>query len=141
MNRQPDDDARPAIVNILARLAEATDARDWTTIAAIFTPEATGYGAHGVEAIVARMQAHLGGCGPTQHLLGNHRVEVTGNTARSLTYARVYHVGAGPKAGAFFECIGEYDDRWIREGHQWRLTRRVFDMRIRLGDVAVLRPA
>jgi hypothetical protein len=136
------DAARSAIVEALARLAAATDARDWPTVSAVFTADATGYGAHGVEAIVARMRAHLDGCGPTQHLLGNHRVTVHGETAHSLSYARVYHRGAGDMAGSFFECMGEYDDSWVRDpGGAWRLTRRHFDMRIMLGDFGVLRPA
>ena len=77
----------------------------------------------------------------TQHLLGNHRVVVTGDAARSLTYGRVHHQGAGPMAGSTYECLGEYDDRWVRSGDGWLLSHRTFDIRASLGDVAVLRPA
>lgn len=132
---------RDAIIEALAHLAQAIDTRDWEAIGEIFLPDAEGYGARGTEGILAKMQAHLGGVGPTQHLLGNHRVTVGGDTARSLTYARVHHVGAGPMVGEFFECMGEYDDRWARVDGQWRLTRREFTMSIQLGDFAVLRPA
>lgn len=137
----PDQEARAEIVEALARFAAATDSRDWPAVASMLVPDATAYGAHGVEAILERMQAHLGGCGPSQHLLGNHRIEVDGDTARSLTYARVHHVGIGPKSGSFFECLGEYDDRWALTPDGWCITRRSFDMRITLGDVGVLRPA
>lgn len=133
-------DDRDAITEALAVLAAALDGRDWDTLRAIFATDATGYGATGVENVVARVREHLGGCGPTQHLLGNHRVELTGDRARSLTYARVYHQGAGPRQGGFFECMGEYDDRWVRTGAGWGLFRRTFDMRISLGDFAVLQP-
>ncbi|MFI0464283.1 nuclear transport factor 2 family protein [Saccharopolyspora sp. 5N102] len=133
--------AREEIVERLAELATAIDARDWAAVAAAFLPDAHGYSRDGVEAIVRQMRDHLDGCGPTQHLLGNHRVAVDGDTARSLTYARVHHVGAGPMAGRFFECMGEYDDRWVRTPGGWRLSSRTFDMRIVLGDFAVLRPA
>lgn len=132
---------RTAIVEQLAVFAAATDARDWDTIGALLVDEATGYGAQGRAAIVDRMRAHLGGVGPTQHLLGNHRVTVDGDTARSSTYARVHHVGAGPMTGSFYECMGEYDDHWIRTDAGWRLTHRSFEIRISLGDFAVLRPA
>ncbi|MGY1812477.1 nuclear transport factor 2 family protein [Blastococcus sp. SYSU D00820] len=128
------------LATALAELASALDRRDWTAIGAAFAPDAVGYGAHGREAIVARTRAHLGGCGPSQHLLGNVRVQVDGDTARTLTYARVYHQGAGAQAGRFFECMGEYDDRWVRTAEGWRLTRRVFDLQIGLGDFAVLQP-
>lgn len=131
---------RTLLLEALARLAGALDAKDWPAIAASFTADAQGYGAHGRDAIVARVRDHLGGCGATQHLLGNHRITLDGDTASSLTYARVHHVGAGPKEGSFFECMGEYVDHWVRTGQGWQLTYRAFDMRIRLGDFDALRP-
>lgn len=134
-------DDRTNLLETLHRLQKAIDVRDWDTIRATFTADGSGYGATGMEAVIAKMQAHLGGVGTTQHLLGNHRVEVTGDEARTLAYARVYHVGAGPMEGSFFECMGEYADRWVRTPDGWRLTARVFDMQITLGDRAVLRPA
>lgn len=132
---------RDAIVEALAAFASATDQRDWATIRALLTPDAVGYGRTGPDAILAVMQAHLGGCGPTQHLLGNHRVEVSGDHARSFTYARVHHVGAGPMTGSSYECLGEYDDSWVRGPDGWRIARRAFEIRIQLGDFAVLRPS
>lgn len=132
---------RSEIVEALASFASATDGRDWPTIRSLLTPDAFAYSRSGPDAIVAQMQAHLGGVGPTQHLLGNHRVTVVGNTARSFTYARVHHVGAGPMAGSFYECLGEYDDSWVRGPSGWLIAHRVFEIRIGLGDFAVLRPA
>lgn len=135
-------DDRAALIERLAEIAAAIDGRDWETIAGAFTADAHGYGRDGgPDAIVAQMRAHLDGVGPTQHLLGNHRVEVDGDRARTFTYARVYHVGAGPMEGSFYECMGEYDDRWVRDGETWLLTRRSFEIRIGLGDFAVLRGA
>jgi hypothetical protein len=131
---------RDAILERLADVATALDARDWSALAAAFTADAHGYGATGRGAIVERVRAHLGGCGPSQHLLGNTRVVVDGDTARSLTYARVYHVGAGPAAGAFYECLGQYTDTWARTAGGWRMTARRFDVRIELGNRSVLRP-
>ncbi|MFE4454301.1 nuclear transport factor 2 family protein [Streptomyces sp. NPDC056796] len=133
------DDHR-LITEALARLASALDHRDWEGVAAAFAPDATGYGATGVAQIVDVVRRHLGGCGPSQHLLGNHRVSVDGDRARSLTYARVHHQGAGSWADRFFECCGEYDDHWSRTGGQWLLSRREFTVTLRLGDRGVLRP-
>lgn len=132
---------RELILEQLGRMARAIDSRDWPTIRSMYTEDAWAYGQSGAADIVATMQAHLGGVGPTQHLLGNHRVTITGDTARSLSYARVYHVGAGPMVGRFFEVMGEYDDHWTRRDGHWLLTRRWFEMEIQLGDIAVLRPA
>lgn len=132
---------RTLLVEALADFASATDARDWEAITALLTDDAVAYGARGPAAVVARMRAHLDGVGPTQHLLGNHRVMVSGDEARTLTYGRIHHVGTGPMAGSFYECLGEYDDRWVRTAAGWRIHRRHFEIRISLGDMAVLRPA
>ncbi|WP_112470464.1 nuclear transport factor 2 family protein [Streptomyces triticisoli] len=132
---------RVAVLEQLHRLQRAIDARDWDTIRETFTPDGTGYGRTGVDEILAVMRDHLGGCGPTQHLLGNERVTIEGDRARSLSYARVHHVGAGDMQGKFFECMGEYDDRWVRTENGWRLSHREFDMQIQIGDFGVLRPA
>lgn len=133
---------REALIERLAEFAAAIDARDWETIETLFTPDAHGYRVDGGPGpIIADMQAHLGGVGPTQHLLGNHRVRVDGDSARTLTYARIHHVGAGPMSGSFWECMGEYDDRWVRTERGWQICRRSLTIRISLGDFAVLRPA
>jgi hypothetical protein len=132
---------REDIVEALAEVAAAIDARDWDTIRTRFTPDTHAYGARGIDALVDQFGAFLGGVGPTQHLLGNHRVTVDGDTARSLTYGRIHHVGAGPMEGSFYECLGEYDDHWVRTDAGWQISRRWFDIRISLGDFAVLRPA
>ncbi len=135
------NDDRTTLVELLADFAAATDARAWETIAALLTEDAYAYGAQGPVAVVERMQDHLGGVGPTQHLLGNHRVRIDGDQAQTFTYARVHHVGAGEMAGSFYECMGEYDDHWVRTSAGWRMRRRAFEIRISLGDWAVLRPA
>jgi hypothetical protein len=132
---------RDEIVEALAEIAAALDDRDWGTVRARFTADTHAYGVHGPDALVEQLQAHLGGVGPTQHLLGNHRVSVNGDGARSLTYGRIHHVGAGPMAGSSYECLGEYDDEWVRTSAGWRICRRWFDIRIEIGDAAVLRPA
>jgi hypothetical protein len=134
-------DRRTALLETFHRLQTAIDARDWDVVAATFLPDAKGYGARGVEAILATMQAHLGGCGPTQHLVGNCVVDFDEDGATVRSAARVHHVGAGPKEGSFFECLGDYTDQWVATPAGWRLRRRHFDMRITLGDFGVLRPA
>lgn len=132
---------RDQIVDALAEVAAALDDRDWGILRARFTTDTHAYGVHGQDALVEQLQAHLGGVGPTQHLLGNHRVTVNGDSARSLTYGRIHHVGAGPMEGSSYECMGEYDDDWVRTDAGWRISRRWFEIRIAIGDRAVLRPA
>lgn len=134
---------REQIIERLADVASALDTRDWDGLGALFTQSATGYGATGREAIVERVRDHLGGCGPSQHLLGNHRVELDPgprpDRARSRTYARVLHLGAGELAGLSYECFGEYTDEWTRTDDGWRITSRWFEVSFDIGDARVLR--
>jgi hypothetical protein len=132
---------RDQIVEALAEVAAALDSRDWDALRGWFTPDTHAYGVRGQDALIAQIQAHLGGVGPTQHLLGNHRVTIEGDTARALTYWRAHHVGTGPMDGSSFEAMGEYDDQLVRSGAGWRISRRWVDVRISIGDFAVLRPA
>jgi len=132
---------RDDIVEALGVVAAAIDARDWTTLRERLTPDTHAYGARGIDGLITQLEAFIGGVGATQHLLGNHRITVDGDTARSLTYGRIHHVGAGPMAGASYECLGEYDDHWVRTDAGWQISRRWFEIRIEMGDPAVLRPA
>jgi 3-phenylpropionate/cinnamic acid dioxygenase small subunit len=135
------DTDREQIVEALAEIAAALDSRDWDALREWFTADTHAYGVRGQDALVEQVQAHLGGVGATQHLLGNHRVTVDGDTARALTYWRAHHVGTGPMDGSSFEAMGEYDDHLVRTAEGWRISRRWVDVRISVGDFAVLRPA
>ncbi|MFD4261347.1 nuclear transport factor 2 family protein [Streptomyces sp. NPDC058534] len=73
--------------------------------------------------------------------MGNPSRRVRRDRARMLTYGRIHHVGAGPMTGSCYECPGEYDDPWVRTATGWRISRRHFEIRVSLGDVAVLNPA
>lgn len=130
---------REQVVETMAELAAATDGRRWGEVAATFLPDAHGYGQRGREAIVATMRDHLDGCGPTQHLLGNHRVRVDGDRARCRAAGRVHHEGAGPMAGHCLDVMGDYEDEWVRVEGAWYLAHRHFDMRIVDGPLEVLR--
>lgn len=133
--------ARDEVIEALAAFARATDVRDWTEMSSSLTEDVQGYGAQGRDAVVAQMRRFLGGVGPSQHLLGNHRVEIDGDTARVACYGRVHHVGSGPMAGSSYECLGDYADTWVQRDGRWLLAKRWFEIRIEIGDRAVLRPA
>jgi hypothetical protein len=97
---------------------------------------------NGRPAIVTSIRGFLGGCGPSQHLLGNYEIRVDGDQAEAAMKARVIHVGAGQRAGlAPYEAIGVYRDRLVRTSEGWRIIHRGFDVQISLGDIEVLQPA
>jgi hypothetical protein len=129
------------ITTALNRLSAAFDRRDWAAVRRLMADDVVAYGQHGVEAVIDdSLRRHLGGCGPTQHLLGNYDVEVDGDLARSVTQARVFHQGAGIRAELWWECLGEYRDTWARTEAGWRMTSRLFEVRIARGDIEVLQP-
>ncbi|MFN3338592.1 MAG: nuclear transport factor 2 family protein [Dietzia sp.] len=135
---------RDQILERLADVATALDSRDWDGLGALFTDSATGYGASGREAIIAIVRQHLGGCGPSQHLLGNHRVHLAldgdEDRAGTLTYARVLHIGTGDQSGLTYECFGEYSDLWTRTPEGWRIDSRRFRIDFDRGEFRTLQP-
>jgi SnoaL-like domain len=136
---------RHAIIAVLNSYATCLDARDWSGLEEVFHPDATAvYGVRleSRSVIVESIRGFLGGCGPSQHLLGNYEIRIHGDHADAVTKARVIHVGAGPRAGlAPYEAIGVYRDRLVRTTEGWRITHRTFDVQISIGDIGVLQPA
>ena len=131
---------RDAVVAVVVRCAAAFDRRDWDALDQVFTEDATAYGVEGRPAVVRFIRSFLGGCGPSQHLLGNHQVVVDGNTAKSVAKARVFHVGAGDRSHSTYECFGNYRDDLVLTEAGWRITSRMFEVTITLGDTSVLQP-
>ena len=135
---------RTAVIALLTRYATCLDSRDWSGLEDVFHPDANGhYGSlsEGRSAIIASIRSFLGGCGPSQHLLGNYHVDVDGDHATSSTQARVIHLGSGERAHLTpYEAIGTYHDEHVRTPDGWRIIERQFDVRISLGDIGVLHP-
>lgn len=133
---------RQAIIDVLNTYATCLDTRDWLGLNNVFHPDANAtYGVtlSGRAAIVDSIRSFLGGCGPSQHLLGNHQISIDGDHAESSTKARVLHVGAGERAGLTpYEAIGVYHDRLLRTADGWRIIHRHFDVQVSIGDINVL---
>jgi 3-phenylpropionate/cinnamic acid dioxygenase small subunit len=137
---------RQAIITVLNRYAEACDTKRWALFDDVFTPDAAGdfgpdFQVQGRRAIVEMVAFHLGGCGPTQHLLGNYVVDVDGDEARASCKIRAFHVGAGNDHDRSYEVFGEYHDRLVRAGGVWRISRRRMAVTIELGTHDILLPA
>jgi len=136
---------RQAIIDVLDRYATCLDTRDWLGLDEVFSPDAKaqyGLRLEGRPSIVSSIRGFLGGCGPSQHLLGNYEIRIEGDHAEAVTKVRVIHVGAGERATlAPYEAIGVYRDELARTTDGWRITHRTFDVHITLGDIEVLQPA
>ncbi|MEV0366822.1 nuclear transport factor 2 family protein [Nocardia fusca] len=132
---------REAIADTVNRYTYALDDRDWDLLDEVFAPDSVArYGAaeaptvRGRAEIVAMIRSFLDRCGPSQHLLGNHVIDVDGDTATSTCKARVLHIGAGERATITYECMGVYRDRLSRSAQGWRIVERTFVIDIELGD-------
>lgn len=143
---QSEVEDRYEIEQILVRYAQACDTRDMSLLQTIFIKDATtDYGGEhkyssrqDINDLIMRM---LGGCGPTQHVVTNFRIDVDGDTAKSTCYIRADHIGAGKMAGIRYECWGEYIDDLVRTPAGWRIKHRTMNTRHATGDFNILRPA
>jgi hypothetical protein len=129
----------------LGRYARACDRRDWAAFDAVFAPDATAdyagqFALQGREAIVASIRAHLGGCGPSQHLLGNFAIAIAGKSAESHCYVRAFHQGRGDKAHLTYEAFGEYEAHWRRLPEGWRALEWIMRVHCETGSPEILGP-
>ncbi|MDG3008971.1 nuclear transport factor 2 family protein [Rhodococcus sp. D2-41] len=131
---------RHAVVDALYTFQTMLDTKDWAGIRAAMQEDVQGYGVAGIDEVVTIVRAHLDVCGATQHLMGNVQVRLDGDRATSRSYFRAFHVGSGANTGRTYECLGHYDDAWIRSGDRWSLAGRVINVRAELGDRAVIEP-
>jgi ketosteroid isomerase-like protein len=131
-----------AVERTLISLARAMDDRDWAAMADLVDDDALGDFGTGVlrgrAAIVEFVRGFLDACGPTQHLLGNIVIDVTGDVAVSRAYIRDVHLNAGADPSTRFYTLGDYRDRWRRDsaGH-WRLTERIKMNRAHVGPLEI----
>jgi 3-phenylpropionate/cinnamic acid dioxygenase small subunit len=121
---------RAAILDTVIAYATALDSKDWATLGALFTDDAsweyTGSGERlsGPPAIVTRISASLERYDATQHLNGNHVTAVQGDEAVHTCYFQAQHVRLGVPGGEKFLGAGSYNDRLRRTTDGWRFTHR-----------------
>jgi ketosteroid isomerase-like protein len=130
----------------LGRFARILDGREWDAVGEVFADDVTfNYGdgreQSGIAAMTLQFTSLLGGCGPSQHLLGSIQVTVDGDTALSRAYIQARHQGKGDRTHLFLDSNGEYIDRWERRPRGWRIVRRDAVWHMIIGDMSVLGPA
>lgn len=120
---------RVDIGEVLARYCSALDARDWTGLEAVFTPDAgCDYGAlgnpHGAAEIASLIRSTIGDLDATQHLIGNVTVTVQGDTATADCSLIAQHIRADTPGGDHYLLGGRYSDRLVRTPEGWRIAHR-----------------
>lgn len=133
-----------ALAQVLTRYATACDTRDWGLLQQVFAPDCTtvyggSYVCEGVQKVRRMISAHLDGCGPTQHLLGNLQVDASNPACvRSKIHVRAAHQGLGERAQLRYDAIGYYEDQWVRLPQGWRIRRRSMTLLLEIGERSVL---
>ena len=137
-------DDRAEIIAVLDGYAECLDRRDWAGLDRVFASDVEfdfgEWRSSNREETVNTIRGYLDDCGPTQHLLGNYRIEIDGDHATSKVYVRAFHVGVGAAEGKTYETGGEYRDRLERRNGKWLSVSRVGDFFWELGSRDVLGP-
>ena len=137
-------DDRFAIIATLDRYAECLDTRDWEGLSDVFTDDVQidfmAWQADSLDAVRANIRSFLDGCGPSQHLLGNYRINLDGDNASSRCYCYVMHQGKGEHEGKCYETWIEYSDELRRGPNGWRSFQRVAKPQMHRGDVSLLGP-
>ena len=82
----------------------------------------------------------LGGCGPSQHLLGSIVITVEGDKGTSNAYVQARHQGRDRREHLRLDSNGEYVDQWERRPEGWRIVRRDVHWLVQTGDMTVLGP-
>ena len=118
-----------AIVNVAIAYTWALDTKNFDALQEVFATDATGMlnGVHceSRDAIIARISGSLLRLDFTQHLVGNHQVNITGDTATHRCQLHAQHVKTGTEGGDNFIIGGYYDDIFVRTSNDWRIQHRI----------------
>ena len=118
---------RFAVQDVMTRYATGVDTRDLDLYESCFAEdvEVSGFGPGGPilgrQAWMAFVRKALERFGATQHLIGNHVVELRGDEAAMRTYVQATHVlAADPQA--ILTLWATYHTRLNREPDGWRIV-------------------
>ncbi|HQV56998.1 MAG TPA: nuclear transport factor 2 family protein [Ilumatobacteraceae bacterium] len=141
---------RAAVADVLLRMAEGIDQRDWNLYRSVFADHIElDYSSYRAENVgrwraddwVARGKRLFPGLDASQHTLSNIRVELDGDTARATAYVRADHVLVTDGTTEVYTVCGRYDDRLVRTAGDWRICHKTLQVDWRVGDPTVLERA
>ena len=135
---------REQIIETINAIGIYADADQWDLVAAQFADEVvldyTSYatasaGAEEPEAItpqevITAWQTVLPGYEYTQHIIGNHQVELNGDEATARSNVHATHV----LEGDFWIFLGDYEHHLIRTEDGWKVDRMTANLRAELGN-------
>jgi hypothetical protein len=123
---------RAEIRILMDRYALACDSCDWDAFRQLFTADSVldytefGGGRTGLEDAVAWLSNGLSKYAGLAHNMTTHYAEISGDTARAITYFIAYHTTVDPAGGeAMMVNGGFYKDRLVKQPDGWRIRERV----------------
>jgi hypothetical protein len=134
---------RLAVVDVTVRVARALDGRDWDLLASCFDADAL-VEFEGLErisdvgALVDVCRRLLGPLDVSQHLIGNHHVELDGDRARSRCYLHAQHVRGALAPADKYVVAGTYVDELHRRETGWMISHRRLEVAWTEGNPDVL---
>ncbi len=135
---------RQSIIDATIRYCWALDTKAWAELDTVFVPEATAQlnrTTHDSRAaIVERISGTIEPLDFTQHMVSNHQVSLSGDTATSRCYLHAQHVRIGAEGGDLYVAAGHYEDRWVRTADGWRISHRHLTVVWTDGNKAVVHP-
>lgn len=133
---------RTDIIDLTIAYTWALDTKQVEQLRDVFHPDATamlrGRECRGVEEIIQRIGGSLTRFDLTQHLIGNHQVRVTGDTATCRCQLQSQHTRFGLEGGENYTIAGMYLDALVRTDAGWRIMHRTMQQTWAEGNAAVL---
>jgi hypothetical protein len=135
---------RDDIIDVAIAYTWALDTKQLDELRHVFSPDATavlrGVECRGVEAIIERIGRGILHLDRTQHLIGNHQVDVDHDAAMHRCQLHAQHVRQGADGGDTFVIGGFYEDRLVRTAKGWRIAHRLMQETWSAGNPQVVRP-
>ena len=130
------------IIELLNRFGIAIDSRDWDTFSSLFAEEVEfDYSAIGDIAgvfppaeITNNAQKNFGGFQVTQHVITNHQISISDNTAHCKAYVRAMHVLPNDEVESMLEIGGDYLVELIQTNSDWKIKSWKFELFWSKGD-------
>ena len=120
------------ILRAVVLYATAVDCREWELMMSVFVADVEvdfGRAATtvGIEACVEVIRATEDKIKVSQHLLGNHSIDIDGDTATSTSKFQAQHYSIQKTGPNTYQIGGTYHDRLRRTDDGWRITHRYIE--------------
>jgi hypothetical protein len=137
---------RQEIVDITVSYCRALDTCDWELLGSCFTEDGVldvgPWGTHtGVETIVSLCAGLFPGFDRTQHVVANHVITISGDTATCTCDLVAEHLLRSSAGGDQTTTRAVYRDELVRADRRWKIARRKLDIIWREGNISLFEEA